>query len=246
MNLAYKHLNAKERIGELTVGQWAVVFGGMIVMLLWGFYLSPLSRYLSIVTAVYLGGLPVALALVASYAEFNVWRFAASAWRWTLAAGRYAAGAGAPTPGYRIVPDPRGTATGDASRNPADRSARRYGVERAGQHGVIAPARLRSAALRQTGELLGVEAIDRSGLVITSEGAFVRYLQVIPPNPLILSREDQATTASAYCQCLSRLRPGQCVQFYVDARPTDLRSILERSRREVEQCAGRAARARRS
>jgi hypothetical protein len=109
MNLAYKHLNAKERIGELTVGQWAVVFVGMIVMLLWGFYLSPLSRYLSIVTAVYLGGLPVALALVASYAEFNVWRFAASAWTWSLAPGRYAAGAGAPSPGYRIAPDPSAT-----------------------------------------------------------------------------------------------------------------------------------------
>lgn len=104
MHLAYKHLNAKERIGELTVGQWATVFTGMIVMLLWGFYLSPLSRYLSIVSAVYLGGLPIALAVVASYAEFNVWRFAASAWRWTLAPGRYGAGPGAPSTGYTIMP----------------------------------------------------------------------------------------------------------------------------------------------
>jgi hypothetical protein len=113
MNLAYKHLNAKERIGELTVGQWAVVFIGMIVMLLWGFYLSPLSRYLSIITAVYLGGLPIALALIASYAEFNIWRFAKSAWKWTFASGRYAAGPGAQTPGYVISPDPRGEITGE-------------------------------------------------------------------------------------------------------------------------------------
>jgi hypothetical protein len=98
--------------------------------------------------------------------------------------------------------------------------------------------RLERGELRQSGDLLAVEAIDRSGLVITREGAFVRYLHVIPPNPLILSREDQATTAAAYCQCLSRLRPGQCVQFYVESRPTDLSSILESSRREVGQCAG--------
>ncbi len=106
MNLAYKHLNAKERIGELTWGQWAVVFGGVLVMVVWGFWLSPLSAYLSIVTAVYLGGLPVALALLANYAEFDVWRFAKSARRWSLAAGRYAAGPGPLTPGYVIGPDP--------------------------------------------------------------------------------------------------------------------------------------------
>lgn len=92
--------------------------------------------------------------------------------------------------------------------------------------------------LPQTGDLLAVEAIDRSGLVVTREGALVRYLHVVPPNPMILSREEQSATAAAYCQSLSRLRVGQCVQFYVDARPTDLRSVLERSRREVEWCAG--------
>jgi hypothetical protein len=93
-------------------------------------------------------------------------------------------------------------------------------------------------AVREAGELLAIEAIDRSGLLITSEGAFVRYLQVTPPNPLILSREDQVATAAAYCQCLSRLRPDQCVQFYLEARPVDLASVLESSRAEVERWAG--------
>jgi hypothetical protein len=107
MNLAYKHLNAKVKIGELTPGQWAVAFFGVVAMLAWGFYLSPLSPYLSIITAVYLGGLPVALALVASYAELNVWRFARCAWAWTLANGCYAPGPGPQTSGYSIAPDPR-------------------------------------------------------------------------------------------------------------------------------------------
>jgi hypothetical protein len=90
----------------------------------------------------------------------------------------------------------------------------------------------------ELGKLLAVEAIDRSGLLVTSEGAFVRYISVIPPNPLILSLEDQVATATAYCHCLSRLRAGQCVQFYVEARPVDLEQILADSRREVEHWAG--------
>lgn len=106
MNLAYKHLNSKLRIGELTVGQWAGVFFGVLLTLLWGFYLSPLSGYLTLITAVYLGGIPVALALISSFAEFNVARFAKSAWRWSLAHGRYSAGPGSSAHGYVITPDP--------------------------------------------------------------------------------------------------------------------------------------------
>jgi TraG P-loop domain len=93
-------------------------------------------------------------------------------------------------------------------------------------------------AVRQAGELLAVEAIDRSGLLVTSEGVLVRYLHVIPPNPLILSHEEQAATAAAYCQCLAHLRAPQCVQFYVESRPTDLTSILSSCRAEVERWAG--------
>ena len=47
-------------------------------------------------------------------------------------------------------------------------------------------ARSCSRPMREAGELLAVEAIDRSGLAVTSEGAFVRLLQVTPPNPLVL------------------------------------------------------------
>ena len=37
--------------------------------------------------------------------------------------------------------------------------------------------------LAEAGELLAVEAIDRTGLVVTSEGALVRVLRVTPPEP---------------------------------------------------------------
>ena len=35
----------------------------------------------------------------------------------------------------------------------------------------------------EAGELLAVEAIDRTGLIVTSEGAFVRIFRVVPPEP---------------------------------------------------------------
>src|ERR1700679_616848 len=107
MNLAYKHLNTKLKIGEFTVGQWAVVFIGLLLMLTWGFYLSPFSPYLTLITAVYLGGVPISLAFLSTLAELNLWRFGKSAWEWGVAHGRYAPGPGAPSKGYTIVPDPR-------------------------------------------------------------------------------------------------------------------------------------------
>ena len=48
--------------------------------------------------------------------------------------------------------------------------------------------------LPEAGELLAVEAIDRTGLIVTSEGAFVRIFRVVPPNPLLMSAEERAKT----------------------------------------------------
>jgi TraG P-loop domain len=91
---------------------------------------------------------------------------------------------------------------------------------------------------REAGDLLAVEAIDRSGVVITREGAFVRILEVTPPNPFVLSANDRARVANGFCYLIGRLRPGQSVQFYVDARPFNLDDVLARSRQEVSAWAG--------
>ena len=45
----------------------------------------------------------------------------------------------------------------------------------------------RGEELREAGELLGVEAVDRTGLVVTGEGAFVRIFRVAPVNPLLIA-----------------------------------------------------------
>lgn len=99
--------------------------------------------------------------------------------------------------------------------------------------------RLRAShPVKQAGDLLPVEAIDRSGLAVTSEGAFVRVLRVTPPNPLLLSEDERARIAHGYCHLVSRLRADQRLQFYVHSRPVNLAEILAQARREVEYTSG--------
>ena len=92
--------------------------------------------------------------------------------------------------------------------------------------------------MRLAGELLPVEAIDRTGLAITGEGAFVRVLQVSPPNPLILSAQERARIARGYCHLVSWLRADQRLQFYVHSRPVNLKDILSAAREQVSYTSG--------
>lgn len=95
------------------------------------------------------------------------------------------------------------------------------------------PRQRRSERLPEAGELLAIEAIDRSGLVVTSEGALVRILHVIPPNPLILAQQERGDLAAAFCHVVSRLQAEQTLQFYVEARPMDLEQVLADARAQV-------------
>lgn len=104
-----------------------------------------------------------------------------------------------------------------------------------GRRGV---AKAPEEGMHQAGELLAVEAIDQTGLIVTSEGAFVRILHVIPPNPLILSEDDRSRIAATYSHLVARLRPEQTLQFYIEARQVDLDAVLAASRREVAAWAG--------
>src|SRR5665213_457529 len=93
-------------------------------------------------------------------------------------------------------------------------------------------------SMKEAGELLNLEAIDPTGLAITSEGAFVRVLQVTPPNPLVLSAQERTRLANGYCHLLSRLRPNESLQFYVQSRPVHLADLLDGARRDVSYTAG--------
>ncbi len=94
--------------------------------------------------------------------------------------------------------------------------------------------------LGEAGDLLAIEALDRTGVAVTSEGALVRILRVVPPNPLILSAEDRRRIASGFCHLVSRLRPDQSLQFYVEARPVNLERVLAEAREQVAAWAGEA------
>ena len=95
--------------------------------------------------------------------------------------------------------------------------------------------RRRPAALPEAGELCAVEAIDREGLLVTSEGALVRYLRVTPKNPLVMSDAEREQVGHAFGQLVGRLAAGQSLQFYVEAAPVRLGALLEHSHAEAER-----------
>src|SRR5207248_6847462 len=92
--------------------------------------------------------------------------------------------------------------------------------------------------LGEAGELLGVEALDRTGLVITSEGAFVRIFQVAPVNPLLMSGEEREKAAGTFQRLISQLHADERIQVVVEGRPVNLEELLGECRREVEARAG--------
>jgi hypothetical protein len=100
MNVAYKHLDTKLRIAELTVGQWVGVLAGVAIAIVWATKLSPFGGYATLVSAIYLGAVPAGAVVLAGYTEFDLWLLVRSAIRWRRAEGRYAPGAGEAAHGY--------------------------------------------------------------------------------------------------------------------------------------------------
>ena len=197
MNVAFKHLEAKLRFGELTVGQWAAILGGVLFALVFAQYLSPVRRARRrSMLGVYLGAIPASAAFFASLSEFDLWGLLAAALRWRRSPGRYVPGGGETARGYVLLAD--GARRDAAARETAGARPRtRCGTDdhvraRRSSDGTTGTT---AGELAEAGELLAVEAIDRSGLVVTSEGAFVRVLRVTPPNPLILADEDRRAVA---------------------------------------------------
>jgi TraG P-loop domain len=96
----------------------------------------------------------------------------------------------------------------------------------------------RGRGLPHAGDLLAVEAIDRTGLIVTSEGALVRIFRVAPCNPLLMSAGEREKTAGAFARLVSQLGAEETVQIYIDARPVNLAELLADCRREVQASAG--------
>ena len=103
MNVAFKHLEAKLRFGELSVGQWAGMLGGLLFALVFAQYLSPVGGAVGLVLGVYLGAIPAAAAFYASLSEFDLWGLLIAAARWRREEGRYLPGPGTDATGYLAV-----------------------------------------------------------------------------------------------------------------------------------------------
>src|SRR3954453_20065763 len=82
----------------------------------------------------------------------------------------------------------------------------------------------------EAGELCAVEALDREGLLVTSDGALVRYLRVTPKNPLVMSQAEREHVGHTLGQLVGGVGAGQSLQFYVEATPVHLQALLEHSR----------------
>jgi hypothetical protein len=106
MNIAYKHLEAKLRIGELTLAQWGGLFLGAITAIVWALYVSPFGTYITIFTACYIGGLPAAAIFLATLSDFDIMVLVRSAIAWRREEGRYVAGPGDEARGYVLAPEP--------------------------------------------------------------------------------------------------------------------------------------------
>ena len=103
MNIAFKHLEAKLRFGDLTVGQWAAILAGVLFAAVFAQYLSPIGGLGGVIVGVYLGAIPASAAFFAGLSEFDLWGLIREAVRWRGAAGRYVAGAGETAHGYVVL-----------------------------------------------------------------------------------------------------------------------------------------------
>jgi hypothetical protein len=103
VNVAFKHLEAKLRFADLTVGQWAAVLGGVLFAFLCAEYLSPVGGLGGAIIGVYLGAIPASAAFFASLSEFDLWGLIGAALRWRRRDGQYLPGAGATARGYALL-----------------------------------------------------------------------------------------------------------------------------------------------
>src|SRR5919108_1046236 len=94
MNVAFKHLEAKLRFADLSIGQWASVLGGVLFAFVFASFLSPFGGMAGVVIGVYLGAIPASAAFFASLSEFDLWGLVAAAIRWYRRGGRHLPGPG--------------------------------------------------------------------------------------------------------------------------------------------------------
>jgi hypothetical protein len=117
----YKHLEAKLRLGSLSLGQWVQITAAGAAAAVFGVYVSPLPTSATIFVSIVGAGMPVALSYGAMGLEFSVADFAVAAWRYWRSPRHYMAGAGEPGSGYVVLREPQATTSDDRAPHLGER-----------------------------------------------------------------------------------------------------------------------------
>ena len=103
MHTAPAHLESKLRFWDLSVGQIAAAFLGIMLGVVWAKFVSPFHGMWGAMSGAYIAALPVIPVFVASQTEFDLTGLVTGAVRWRRLEGRYLPGAGEDASGYRLV-----------------------------------------------------------------------------------------------------------------------------------------------
>ena len=103
MRAAPAHLESKLRFWDLSVGQIAAAFAGIMLGVAWAKFLSPLSGMWGAMSGAYIAALPVIPVFVASQTELDLGGLVVGAVRWRRLEGRYLPGAGETAQGYLLI-----------------------------------------------------------------------------------------------------------------------------------------------
>jgi hypothetical protein len=96
------HLESKLRFWDLSVGQIAAAFAGIMLGVAWAKFLSPLHGMWGAMSGAYIAALPVVPVFVASQTELDLGGLLVGAVRWRHLEGRYLPGAGETAQGYLL------------------------------------------------------------------------------------------------------------------------------------------------
>jgi hypothetical protein len=112
------HLESKLRFWDLSVGQIAAAFAGIMLGVAWAKFLSPLPGMWGAMSGAYIAALPVIPVFVASQTELDLGGLVVGAVRWRRLDGRYLPGAGETAHGYLLIDERGGPGLRDDAEQP--------------------------------------------------------------------------------------------------------------------------------
>ena len=80
----------------------------------------------------------------------------------------------------------------------------------------------RSDGPAATADLLPLASLSEDGALVRSDSALVRYLEVLPRNPLVMDEAEAERMGHGFAALLARLPAGQALQVHVHATPVAL------------------------